>query len=302
MPVVEHGPRRAVGVVAQDRHLVEEDLSPRLEIVVVQEETQERAVAGGALRIPKDNRVLRSSGLGIRTGSRNAKKTDSNRRRQTIEGGWQKGIGNVDHGWRSFGWRQDSECKSGAGLWRCEVIVTSNKNQMANYAHHQAIRGKKTRRPMYALQKQFWHLTVHQAACDRQQEKLEWDLVQNLAFTGCRNTQNFFRDRLQRGELVEGSHFCVDPLMCTNLPWFSLVHGARTHYGYLGGWQQWKTVWRLSAHRFSLPFRFFETFRKPASGSSHQSEVRIGPIASHSNYWLTSAQLSIPARSQMREN
>jgi hypothetical protein len=22
--------------------------------------------------------------------------------------------------------------------------------------------------------------------------------------------------------------FCVDPLMCTNLPWFSLVHGARS--------------------------------------------------------------------------
>jgi hypothetical protein len=84
MPVVEHGPRRAVGVVAQDRHLVEEDLSPRVEIVVVQEETQERAVAGGALRIPKDNRVLRSSGLGIRTGSRNAKKTDSNRRRLAV--------------------------------------------------------------------------------------------------------------------------------------------------------------------------------------------------------------------------
>ncbi|KAJ7894248.1 hypothetical protein B0H14DRAFT_2683727 [Mycena olivaceomarginata] len=36
----------AVGVVAQDRHLVEEDLSPHLEIVVVQEEVQERAVAG----------------------------------------------------------------------------------------------------------------------------------------------------------------------------------------------------------------------------------------------------------------
>jgi hypothetical protein len=36
----------AVGVVAQDRHLVEEDLSPHLEIVVVQEEVQERAIAG----------------------------------------------------------------------------------------------------------------------------------------------------------------------------------------------------------------------------------------------------------------
>ncbi|KAJ7302852.1 hypothetical protein DFH08DRAFT_826178 [Mycena albidolilacea] len=214
MPVVEHDPRRAVGVVAQDRYLVEEDLSPRLEIFVVQEEAQERAVAGGALRIPKDNRVLRSFGLGIRTGSRNAKKTDSNRRRQPIEGGWQKDIGNVDCGWKSFGWRQDSECKSGAGLWGCEMIVTSNKNQMANYAHHQAIRGIKIRRPM-------------QLAIDNK-EKLEWDLVQNLAFTGCRNTQNFFRDRLQRGELVEGSHFCVDPLMCPNLPWFSLVHGARS--------------------------------------------------------------------------
>ncbi|KAJ7800920.1 hypothetical protein B0H14DRAFT_3490139 [Mycena olivaceomarginata] len=46
MPVVEHGPRWEVGVVAQDRYLVEEDLSPRLEIVV-QEEVQEHAVAGG---------------------------------------------------------------------------------------------------------------------------------------------------------------------------------------------------------------------------------------------------------------